>query len=134
MNTILKKAGLGVALAATAIATTAVPADAQRWHGGHGGHYRHYYRGGGAGPAIVAGVAGLAIGAAIASNTADRDRYYRDNGYQPGYDDYYYRDHGYYPNDGYYSYYYQHNGYRGCHNERRFDRYWHRSYSVRVCD
>ncbi len=132
MNTILKKAGLGVALAATAIATTAVPADAQRWHGG--GHYRHYYRGGGAGPAIVAGVAGLAIGAAIASNTADRDRYYRDNGYQPGYDDYYYRDHGYYPNDGYYSYYYQHNGYRGCHNERRFDRYWHRSYSVRVCN
>ena len=124
MNNVLKKAGLGVALAATAL-TVAAPADAQR--------YRHYYRHDSTGPAIVAGVAGLAIGAARASNVGDRDRYYRDNGYQPGYDDYYYRDHGYYPNDGYYNSYYRHNGYRGCYNERRIDPYWHRSYNVRVC-
>jgi hypothetical protein len=123
MNNVLKKAGLGVALAATAL-TVAAPADAQR--------YRHYYHRDNAGPAIVAGVAGLAIGAALASS-ADRDRYYHDNGYQPGYDDYYYRDHGYYPNDGYYNYYYNHNGYRGCYNQMRYDRYYHRRYNVRVC-
>ena len=78
MNSILKKAGLGVALAATAI-TASAPADAQRY-------YRHH-RGGDAGPAIVAGIAGLAIGAAIASSS-NRDRYYRDRGYDPYYDGY----------------------------------------------
>ncbi|MEO5866356.1 MAG: hypothetical protein ABIS14_15520 [Sphingomonas sp.] len=124
MNNVLKKAGLGVALAATAL-TVSAPADAQR--------YRHYYRHDSTGPAIVAGVAGLAIGAALASNNGGRDRYYRDYGYQPGYDDYYYRDHGYYPNDGYYNYYYRHNGYRGCYMQRQIDPYWHRSYNVRVC-
>jgi len=130
MKSMLKKAGLGVALAATTIATTAVPADAQRWHGGG---YRHSYHHDSTGPAIVAGVAGLAIGAALASSSRDRDYYYRDNGYEPGYDDYYYRDHGYYPSDGYYAYEYQRRGYRGCYIQRRYDRYWHRSYNVRVC-
>ena len=129
MKNMLKKAGLGVALAATAIATTAAPADAQRWHGGG---YRHSYHRDSTGPAIVAGIAGLAIGAAIASNS-DRDRYYSEYGYQPGYDDYYYRDHGYYPTDGYYAWRYRHNGYRGCYVERRYDPYWHRSYDIRVC-
>lgn len=79
MNTLLKKAGLGMALAATAL-TAAAPADAQR--------YRRYgHRGGGdaAAGAIIGGIVGLGLGAAIASN--NRDRYY-DRGY--------YADRGYY--------------------------------------
>ena len=106
MNTILKKAGLGVALAATAL-TAAMPADAQRYRG------RHHDD---AGPAIVAGIAGLAIGAAIASDHSRdryRDDYYRQRGYAPNYDDGYYRQHGYYPANGYYAYDYQRRGYRG---------------------
>lgn len=126
MNSMLKKAGLGVALAATAL-TTAIPAEAQRWHDGHrGGH-----RGGDAGPAIVAGIAGLAIGAALASDHGDRDRYYRERGYNAYYDDGYYRSHGYYPNDGYYAYRYR-SGYN-CWVERRWDPYVRHDVRVRVC-
>ncbi|MFG6283813.1 hypothetical protein DC429_02450 [Arthrobacter sp. TPD3018] len=74
MNGFFKKAGLGVALAATAL-TAAAPADAQRWGG-----YRHYNRGGGdaVAGALIGGVLGLGIGAAIASS--NRPRYY-DRGY-----------------------------------------------------
>ena len=134
MNSLMKKAGLGVALAATAL-TAAAPADAQRYRGGWGGGYgrgydRHHDS---TGPAIVAGIAGLAIGAAIASgNNRDRDRYYRQRGYDPYYDDGYYRSHGYYPNDGYYAYNYRQR-YRHCYTERRWDPYWGRSVRVRVC-
>ncbi|MFA6117012.1 MAG: hypothetical protein WC729_23640 [Sphingomonas sp.] len=124
MNTLVKKAGLGVALAATAL-TTALPADAQR--------YRRYRHDDGTGTAIVAGIAGLAIGAAIASSSRDRDRYYRQRGYDPYYDDGYYRSHGYYPNDGYYAYRYRPN-YNRCWVERRYDRYYGRSVRVRVCN
>lgn len=127
MNNMLKKAGLGVALAATAL-TTAMPADAQRWGG-----YRHHHDD--AGPAIVAGIAGLAIGAAIASDRShDRYRYeyYRDRGYRPDYDDSYYRYHGYYPADGYYAYNYR-SYYRDCWVERRWDPYYGRRYRIRVC-
>lgn len=124
MNILVKKAGLGVALAATAL-TTALPADAQR--------YRRYHRDDGTGTAIVAGIAGLAIGAAIASSSSDRDRYYRQRGYDPYYDDGYYRSHGYYPNDGYYAYRYRQN-YNRCWVERRYDRYYGRSVRVRVCN
>jgi len=55
MNGFFKKAGLGVALAATAL-TAAAPADAQRWGG-----YRHYNRGGGdaVAGALLGGVLGL---------------------------------------------------------------------------
>jgi hypothetical protein len=123
MNTFVKKAGLGVALAATAL-TTALPADAQRYR-------RHHDDG--TGTAIVAGIAGLAIGAALASNGRDRDRYYRQRGYDPYYDDGYYRSHGYYPNDGYYAYRYRQN-YNRCWVERRYDRYYGRSVRVRVCN
>jgi hypothetical protein len=82
MNGLIKKAGLGVALAATAL-TAAAPADAQR--------FRRHHRGGGdvAAGALLGGIVGLGIGAAIASN--NRDRYY-DRGY---YDRGYY-DQGYY--------------------------------------
>jgi hypothetical protein len=124
MNNLVKKAGLGVALVATTL-TAALPADAQR--------YRRHHRGDGTGTAIVAGIAGLAIGAAIASNGRDRDRYYRDRGYDPYYDDGYYRSHGYYPNDGYYAYNYRQN-YNRCWVERRYDRYYGRSVRVRVCN
>ena len=73
MNAFMKKAGLGIALAATAL-TAAAPADAQRWGG-----YRHH-RGGGdvAAGALLGGIVGLGIGAAVASS--NRDRYY-DRGY-----------------------------------------------------
>lgn len=72
MKTVWKKAGLGIALAATAL-TAAAPAEAQRWGG-----YRH--RGGGdvAAGALLGGIVGLGIGAAVASS--NRDRYY-DRGY-----------------------------------------------------
>ena len=78
MNAWMKKAGLGVALAATAL-TAAAPADAQRYRG-----YRHYNRGGDAAAgALLGGIVGLGIGAAIASN--NRGRYY-DRGYDGYYD------------------------------------------------
>jgi hypothetical protein len=75
MKTVLKKAGLGLALAATAL-TAAAPAEAQRWGG-----YRYHHRGNGgnvAAGALLGGIVGLGIGAAIAGN--NRDRYY-DRGY-----------------------------------------------------
>ena len=74
MNTLFKKAGLGCALAATAL-TAAAPADAQR--------YRRYHRGGGdaAAGAIIGGIVGLGLGAAIASS--NRDRYYDRGYYRP---------------------------------------------------
>lgn len=125
MNSMLKKAGLGIALAATAL-TAAAPADAQRYYG-----RRH---GGDAGVAVAAGIAGLAIGAAIASNGHDRyrDRYYYDRGYPVDYDYRYYNHHGYYPDDGYYAYRYR-SRYPHCFVERRYDRYYGRSVRVRVC-
>lgn len=129
MNSILKKAGLGVALAATAI-TAAAPAEAQRYRGD-----RYYHRGNGNGTAVVAGIAGLAIGAAIASNS-NRGRYYdrgyyNDGYYNRGYNGYYdrgyngYYDRGYYPPRGDY--------YRECRIERRWDPYYERPVRVRVC-
>ncbi|MFS0773330.1 hypothetical protein [Sphingomonas sp. 1P08PE] len=122
MNGLMKKAGLGVALAATAL-TAAAPADAQRWRG------RHYYRGAGgdaAAGAILGGIVGLGVGAAIASS--NRPRYY-DRGY------YYdappppppvYRGGGY----GYY-----YDDYRPrCWTEYRRDYYYGGRVPVRVCN
>jgi hypothetical protein len=129
MTGMLKKMGLGAVLTATVL--SAVPADAQRWRG------RHHDRGDATGAAIVGGIAGLAIGAAIASgNNRDRDVYYRERGYRPDYDAYYYRHHGYYPQNGYYAYDYQRNGYhdRRCWIENRYDRYYGRSMRIRVCN
>ena len=127
----LKKAGLGLVLAATAL-TAAAPAEAQRYGGrgyGHGG-----YRGHDNGGAVVAGIAGLAIGAAIASSANDRyrDRYYDDRGYSRNYDYNYYSDHGYYPDDGYYAYSYR-SRYPHCYVEQRWDGYYGRNVRVRVC-
>lgn len=131
MTGMLKKIGLGAVLTATAL--SAVPADAQRRHDG----YRHHRGGDATGAAILGGIAGLAIGAAIASgNNRDRDVYYRERGYRPDYDSYYYRSHGYYPQDGYYAWNYQRNGYynRHCWIENRYDRYYGRSMRIRVCN
>ena len=129
MNSMMKKLGLGAALAATAV-TAAAPAEAQRYRGGYGRGYHHDSTG----PALVAGIAGLAIGAAIASNGRDRyrDRYYYDNGYAPNYDYNYYRQRGYYPNDGYYAQRYR-GRYDSCRVERRWDPYYRQSVRVRVC-
>lgn len=100
MKTILTKAGLSVALAATAL-TVAAPADAQR--------YRRYDRGGGdvATGAIIGGIVGLGLGAAIASSNR-RDRGYYNDGYyydRRAYrrDRRQFRNRGYYPPQGYYA-------------------------------
>lgn len=69
MTTMLKKAVLGTALAATAatgVLAGAAPASAHEWGEHHGG--------GGAGLAIAAGLIGLVAGVAIASDH-DHDRY-----------------------------------------------------------
>lgn len=129
MNGLIKKAGLGVALAATAL-TAAAPADAQRYRGG----YRHYNRGGGdvAAGAILGGIVGLGVGAAIASN--NRGRYY-DRGYYydappPRPRAYYYdRGPGYGYGDGY-DYDYR----PSCWNQWRWDPYYGRNVRVRVCN
>lgn len=128
MNTLLKKAGLGIALAAIAL-TAAVPAEAQRFRGGYG-----HGRGNGNGGAVIAGIAGLAIGAAIASSANDRyrNRYYDDRGYPRDYDFNYYNDHGYYPDDGYYAYSYRPR-YQRCRIERRWDPYYGESVTIRIC-
>ena len=85
MNGLLTKAGMGIALAATAI-TAAAPADAQRWGGYRG--YRGHRGGDTAAAAILGGVVGLGVGAAIASSNRNRyyDRgYYDDRSYAPRY-------------------------------------------------
>ena len=128
MNPMLKKAGLGIALAATAL-TAAAPAEAQYGRGYRGG-YGHggYDRGG---TAVVAGIAGLAIGAAIASGNRDRyyDRGYYDRNY---YDRSYAYDRGYYPRSGYYDDDYRYE-YPRCYVERRYDPYYGGPVRVRVC-
>ncbi len=73
MNGLMKKAGLGIALAATAL-TAAAPADAQRW----GGYYGHRRGGDATASALLGGIVGLGIGAAIASSNRPR---YVDRGY-----------------------------------------------------
>ncbi len=127
MNGFLKKAGLGVALAATAL-TTAAPADAQRWGGygrGYGGGWGGYHhRGGGnvAGAAVLGGILGLGVGAAIASS--NRPRYY-DRGYYdapPPPPRVYYEA----PVATYYA--------PRCWNEWRVDPYYGDRVSVRVCN
>src|SRR3546814_3702879 len=77
MHSIWKKAGLAVALGATAL-TVAAPAEAQRWH-----HNRHHGGDDAAAAALVGGIIGLGIGAAIASSDNDRydNRYYNDRYY-----------------------------------------------------
>lgn len=119
MNSLLKKAGLGVALAATAI-TASAPAEAQRWGG-----YRHYNRGGDtAGAAILGGIVGLGVGAAIASS--NNNRYY-DRGY---YDRDYYAP----PPRAYYYDDYNYNYRPRCWNQWRWDPYYGRNVRVRVCN
>jgi hypothetical protein len=115
MQSILKKAGLAVAVGATALAM-ATPAQAQRWH-----RY-HHDDGDEAAAAIVGGIIGLGIGAAIAS--ADDDRYY----------DRYYYDRGYYAPPPRYSYRYRHRYYRPrCYVQNRWDPYYGRHVRVRIC-
>jgi hypothetical protein len=123
MNSILKKAGLGLALAATAL-TAAVPAEAQ-WRGGYrGGYHGGYHRGGdAAGAALLGGIVGLGVGAAIASN---RGGGYYDRGYYNGPRGYYYDGPRYYYNDYY----------RGprCWTSYRWDPYYGENVPVRVCN
>jgi hypothetical protein len=133
MNGFFKKAGLGVALAATAL-TAAAPADAQRWgRGGYGRGYGggwHGHRSGGnaAGAAVLGGILGLGVGAAIASSN-NRNRYY-DRGYYNG---------GYYaqPPVAYYNppvrTYYREDYRPRCWNEWRVDPYYGDRVSVQVC-
>lgn len=145
MTSVLKKALLGTAMAATA-AVTASPADAQ--------YYRRYRsHNDDAALAIGAGILGLGVGAAIASSNRgyyDRGYYgnsygYYGNGYNGyygnGYGSYYgngYGSYGSYPYSGYGGYdgYYgrgYYDGYRGCTTTRQWDRYYRRWVRVRVC-
>lgn len=126
MKSMMKKAGLGFALAATAL-TAAAPAEAQRYYG------RDYRRDNG-GTAVIAGIAGLAIGAAIASNRNDRfrDRFYDDRGFARNYDYNYYSNHGYYPDDGYYAYNYRPR-FNRCRVVRQWDPYYGQPVRIRVC-
>ena len=75
MAGLIKKAVLGVGLAASTLVATA-PASAQYYRGDR---YRHHRGGDAAGAAILGGILGLGVGAAIASNN-NRGRYY-DRGY-----------------------------------------------------
>jgi len=119
----MKKAGLGIALAATAL-TAAAPADAQRWGRGYrgGGWGGYHHRGGGnvAGAAVLGGILGLGVGAAIASSNRDR---YVDRGYYNG---------GYYDGPPVRTYYRQ--DYRPrCWSEWRVDPYYGDQVQVQVC-
>ena len=122
----VKKAGLGFALAATALASAA-PAEAQRWGG------RHYDRRGGGDAvagAIIGGVLGLGIGAAIASNNRPRyvDRGYYDQGYYRAPPRAYYRQ-AYRPRA------YVYDDYRPrCFDQWRYDPYYGDQVRVRVCN
>jgi hypothetical protein len=125
----VRKAGLAIALGATALATTA-PADAQRYGGGYrGGYHGGYHRGGigAGGAAVLGGLVGLGVGAAIASNNRP---YYYDRGYG------YYGPRSGYANGGYYNGGYSNGGYYAprCWNSWRWDPYWGRNVRVRVCD
>jgi len=122
---LLKKAVLGTAIGAMALATT--PADAR-------GYYRHYHHGDNAAVAIGAGILGLAVGAAIASdNRGYNDGYYYYDGY---YNQPYYNGYTYYT-PGYTTYYYPYtygyydgrwyNGYR-YNNGYFYDRRGYRAY------
>jgi hypothetical protein len=120
MKTFVKKAGLGLALGATAIGLGAAPAQAQRWHRG----YHHYHHGNTAGAAVLGGIVGLGVGAAIASS--NRDRYY-DRGYYNGG----YYNNGYYAQPGYYGY---RRAYRPrCWTQWRWDPYYGGQVPVQVC-
>ena len=127
MTSLVKKAVLGTAMAATALAV-ATPADAQ---------YRRYYRhrgGDDAAWAIGAGILGLGVGAAIASSSRSRyyDPYYGGyyGGYS-GYDPYYGGGYGYY--DPYYGNGYGYGYTYRCTTHRQWDPYWRRWVRVRTC-
>ena len=116
MNGFLMKAGLGTALAASALAT-ATPATAQRW-----GH-RHDRGSDVAAGALIGGVVGLGLGAAIASS--NRGPYYD---YPPRYRGY----RGYYPQPYYNAYRPAWRGPR-CFRQWRWDPYYGGRVPVRVC-
>ena len=119
MNGFVKKAGLGVVMAATAL-TAAAPADAQRWRGG-GWHHRD--RGGDvAAGALLGGIVGLGIGAAITSS--NRDRYYDRRYYDRG---------GYYAQPNYYYDDYRYDYRPRCWQEWRYDGYYGERVPVRIC-
>lgn len=135
MNGMMKKAGLAVALAATAF-TASVPADAQRYgggyrgggyHGGYGGYhggyggYRGGYRGGNiAGAALLGGLVGVGVGAAIVGNRGYGYGYGPGPYYGPAYRGYYGAPYGYY-------------GGPRCFVQGRYDPYYGRTVPVRVC-
>ena len=103
----VKKAALGAALAATAVAASSPAQARDRWHRGDDR----------AAVAVGAGVLGLALGAAIASDR--RGRYYDDGYYYRSYPRY--RPYGYYyapPPPRYYRYYRYDRPYRGDYYRR----------------
>ena len=66
MNSIFKKAVIGLVGGAALVGAVAAPAEARGYY--RGGYYGHYHGGiGRGGAAVLGGIAGLAVGAAIAS-------------------------------------------------------------------
>lgn len=109
----LKSIKTAVAAGLATLALSAVPAQARD------DYFRGHDRGGDdAAIAIGAGVVGLALGAALASSSRDRDYYYDDGYYEPR--GYYYRSYPRYYG-GYDKRYYRHH--RRSHNGWRGDRY-----------
>ena len=132
MTQLIRKAALGLALAATATMASA-PVQAQSYDR----YDRH--RGGDAGAAIAAGIVGLAIGAALSSGS--HGRYYNDGYYNSRYrGDYDYPQQTYYNYNNYprgYNYDNYQRGYDYNYDDRRYrdaDRYerkhrkWHRNH------
>jgi hypothetical protein len=127
MNDLMKKAGLGMALAATAL-SAAAPAEAQRWRGNRGN------RGGDvAAGAILGGIVGLGVGAAIASN--NRGRYY-DRGYYAPPRGYYAGPRRFYRGAprGYYQNGYGYGYAPRCYTQWQWDPYYGDNVRVRVCN
>ena len=79
MNGLVKKAGLAIAMAATAVTglTVGTAADAQRFGGYRGGYYGGYHGGyhrGGIGPggaAVLGGLVGLGVGPTVIGAMTD---------------------------------------------------------------
>ena len=112
MNSIFKKAVIGLVGGAALVGAVAAPAEARGYYRGGYGH--HYYGGHGigrGGAAVLGGIAGLAVGAAIAS-----PHYGYGGGYYGG-------GYSYAPPPGYYGAGYGRGYYRPCRPNVVYDPY-----------
>lgn len=125
----LLTATIAAVMAAGAIASTAGPAQAERYR--YYGDRNHNNNNDAAAAAIIGGVLGLALGAAIAGSNNDRRGYY-DNRY---YGDGYYGGRSYYGGRGYYDNRSYNDGYygRGYSDDYGYARPYSYGYGARTC-